>query len=148
MDEDASCAETFVTFRLFKEDLNPDDVSRLLGLDASGVQRKGEPQYPKNPDSLLRFRSGGWLLSTKGHVESRDLRRHVEWLLGRLEPQREALLRLSREGCAMDLFCFWLSAGGQGGPELDAVLMGRLADLSLPIRFDIYFTDSPERPGA
>jgi hypothetical protein len=131
---------------LFKEDLNPDDVSRLLGLEPSRVQRKGEQQYPKNPESPLRFRSGGWHLSTKGHVESRDLRRHLDWLLERLEPKRDILLRLSREGCAMDLFCFWCSARGQGGPELDAVRMGRLSALGLTIRFDIYFSGSADEP--
>jgi len=147
-DRNSSCAETFATFRLSKEDLNPDDVSRLLGLEPSRVQRKGEPQYPKNPDSPLRFRSGGWHLSTQGHVESRDLRRHVDWLLERLEPKRDVLLRLSREGCAMDLICFWCSASGQGGPWLDAALMRRLADLALAIRFDVYFRGPADGPDA
>jgi len=47
----------------------------------------------------------------------------------------------------MDVFCYWCSDNGQGGPELDAVQMRRLGDLALPICFDVYFRGTDE-PGA
>ena len=143
-DDHASCKETFATFRLFKDDLRPQDVSRMLGLEPSRAHKKGEPQYPKNPKSPAVFRSGGWLLTTEGRVESRDVRRHVDWLLERLEAKRETILRLPLDGYALDVFCFWCSASGQGGPQLDVMQMRRLADLGIPIRFDIYFSNPTE----
>ena len=38
----------------------------------------------------------------------------------------------------MDIFCYWLSASGQGGPTLSPDLMRRLAEAELEIGFDVY----------
>ena len=47
--------------------------------------------------------------------------------------------RLPRKiGYRMDIFCYWLSAGGHGGPTLSPAIMRRLGELGLEIGFDIY----------
>jgi hypothetical protein len=149
-DGNPSCRETFATFRVAHESLAPESITRDLGLEPSAAHRKGDLMYPKNPASDHRHRSGQWSLSTNGRVESRDLRRHVVWLLDRLEPKRAALVRLQCDGFRIDIFCFWCSAAGQGGPMLDPNQMGRLASLALPIVFDVYIeseTGPPRREG-
>ncbi len=38
----------------------------------------------------------------------------------------------------MDIFCYWLSADGHGGPILSPAMMRRLGQLELEVGFDIY----------
>jgi hypothetical protein len=38
----------------------------------------------------------------------------------------------------MDVFCFWLSAQGQGGPILSPEIMKRFGELGLEVGFDVY----------
>ncbi len=38
----------------------------------------------------------------------------------------------------MDIFCYWLSQSGHGGPIVSPAQMGRLAALNIELGFDIY----------
>jgi hypothetical protein len=126
---------TYATFRAFSESLDPDEVSRALGIEPTKCFRAGDERKPNRP--YAPYRSGGWLLSTEA-FESRDIREHVDRLLDRLEPSAPALARLVEEGARCSVFCFWSSDNGQGGPQLDPTQMARLAALNLPILFDVY----------
>jgi hypothetical protein len=59
-------------------------------------------------------------------------------ILDQLADKVEILHRLQDEGCSMDIFCYWVSASGQGGPTLSPELMTRLAEAELEVGFDIY----------
>jgi hypothetical protein len=78
------------------------------------------------------------LLSTEGITASRDVRRHVAWILDRLAGKDEILRSLQTEECRIDIFCYWLSADGHGGPILCPAIMRRLGELELEVGFDIY----------
>jgi Domain of unknown function (DUF4279) len=85
------------------------------------------------------------VLSSKNQIDSRDVRRHIDWLLERLRGKQKLLHLLQAEsGVSMDVFCYWNSAQGQGGPSLDAEQMRQLADLNLDIGFDCFFTGIPD----
>ena len=86
----------------------------------------------------LRHQLGGWFLTTEDMVVSKDLRRHVDWILERLTGKDELLKNLQAEGNWMDIFCLWLSTEGHGGPTLSPSIMRRLAELELEIGFDLY----------
>lgn len=77
-------------------------------------------------------------LSTKDVIASKDVRRHVDWILVRLDGKDDALRSLRAEGHRMDVFCYWLSASGHGGPMLSPAIMRRLGQLEIEIGFDIY----------
>ncbi len=81
---------------------------------------------------------GGWFLCSEGNVESKDVRRHVVWILDQLTGKENELRQLQDEGYDMYVFCYWLSASGHGGPELDHEIMRRLVSLRLDIAFDVY----------
>jgi hypothetical protein len=66
------------------------------------------------------------------------MRRHVDWILVQLEGKDDALKGLQADGHLMDVFCFWISATGQGGPTLSPAIMRRLGELEIEIGFDIY----------
>lgn len=133
-----SCVRTSATLRIYPGALDPDEVTLRLGVEPSLVQRRGEPL---GPGQRKLAALNAWFLSSEGEVvDSRDARRHLDWILDRLEGGRAgALAELRRGGAAVDLSCYWLSARSSGGPTLSAPQMGRLAALGLDLWFDVYF---------
>jgi hypothetical protein len=101
----------------------------------SRSQIKGEPIQPTRT-RIAPF--DGWFLSTRGLVESRDSRRHIDWLLDRIAGKTAEILRLQAEGCEMVVWCYWCSARGQGGPTISPGPMRKLGELNLELCFDIY----------
>lgn len=140
-----TCYETHATFRLFHEQLDPSRISERLGLEPTSQQRRGEHLHP-DPRHDVPAMVGGWFLSTGTKVDSKDIRRHIDWLVEMLGPRREQLEQLREEGVHMDVHCYWGSAAGHGGPTLSAAQMEQLARLGLDVWFDVYFVgdDTPE----
>lgn len=136
-DDYPTCQTTYATLRIYHLLLNTDRVTRELGLQPTRTQESGQLLSPWEKQPLFA-RIGGWFLSTEGVVDSRDVRRHVDWLLDQIEPHGEALKKLQAEGCQIDIFCYWCSAQGHGGPMLSPESMIRLGTLGLEIGFDIY----------
>ena len=131
-DDYPTCEETYATLRIYDEQLDPDIVSSRLVLTPSKAHKKGQ--------ALGRNRAapvGGWFLSSRGQVTSKDVRRHIAWILEQLSG-KEQLLKLQDEGYETDIFCYWVSASGHGGPMLDPDLMRLLVSFRLPIGFDVY----------
>jgi len=109
--------------------MEPGHITTILQVDPS------KSQWEDNDSAHLN----GWFLSSKSRIDSRDVRRHVDWLLERISNKRREVLSLqSQVGIWMDVFCYWRSAQGQGGPTLSPKQMRILADLNLKIGFDCY----------
>jgi hypothetical protein len=120
--------------------LNPEDVTRLLHFDPTETAAKGS----KTTSSAGKTRTaptGRWILETDGRVDSSNLEDHVEWLLDRLATAAVAPSQIPGVSSA-DIFCYWVSATGQGGPEFSPEILGRLAKLQLTLGLDIYFDSS------
>jgi hypothetical protein len=115
------------------EDLKPDQVTSRLGLAPTQSYRAGEPRRHGGATSRL----GVWLLSTEA-MNSLDVSDHIDWLLDQVEPVSGVLTELRREGVRQDIFCYWATEDGQGGPALGVSQMRRLAVLELPVGFDVY----------
>ncbi len=98
---------------------------------------KGQPRGRRNIPSRI----GIWGLDSEGVVASRDLRRHLDWLLDQLESKAVVLVELQRGGYSMDVFCHWCRLGGTGGPMLSPRQMSRLAALNLTIGFEFWAVD-------
>ena len=136
-DDYPTCLETHAGMRIYHDDLDPDRITGLLGIEPSQTQVKGLVHTRANGAEFTPP-IGGWFLSTQGVIDSRDVRRHVDWILDKLAGKDETLTRLQDEGNRMDIFCYWLSANGHGGPTLSPAIMRRLGELELEIGFDIY----------
>jgi len=127
-DDYPTCAATYATLRIYTGKMPPEQVTGLLRLEPSKLQVEGAGAH-----------LNGWFLSTKERVESRDIRRHVDWLLQQIFPLRSELAALqARPGIRMDVFCYWRSTQGHGGPLLTPKQMRPLANLDLEIGFDCY----------
>ncbi|WP_425615793.1 DUF4279 domain-containing protein [Anatilimnocola sp. NA78] len=130
-----TCERTYITLRIYPESLDPSDVTARLGIEPSSWQRRGESRQPGSLPAKLH----GWFLSSQGVVESRDMRRHLDWLLSIVESRANAILDLQSKSCRMDISCFWVSSSAHGGPSVLPGQMRELARLNLALDFDIYF---------
>jgi hypothetical protein len=129
-----TCERTYATLRIYPESLDPFDVTSRLGIEPSDWQRRGESRRPGSRPARLH----GWFLSSQGVLESRDVRRHLDWVLSIVVPRADTILALQSEACRMDVSCFWASASGHGGPSVRPTQMRELARLNLELWFDVY----------
>ena len=136
-DDYATCEKTYAGLRIYHYALDPERITVLLGIEPSQIQIRGRV-HTTSIGKEFTATIGGWFLSTKGITASRDVRRHVAWILDRLAGKDEILRSLQAEGCRMDIFCYWLSADGHGGPTLSPAIMRRLGELEIELGFDIY----------
>lgn len=132
-DDYPTCEKTYATLRIYGDQIDPHELSKRLRLEPSKSQRKGESTGLKVIAPV-----GGWFLSSQGHVESRDVQRHIVWILDQLVDREPILRELQEQGFEIDVSCFWASAHGHGGPELSHEIMHRLSSLRLRIGFDVY----------
>ncbi|HEV7759957.1 MAG TPA: DUF4279 domain-containing protein, partial [Acidimicrobiales bacterium] len=54
-------SRTYATFRMFKDDLDPDAVTTELGITPTRSFRRGD----RRPTAPTLYPRGGWLLSTR-----------------------------------------------------------------------------------
>jgi hypothetical protein len=124
--------------------MDPEMVTGQLGIAPTSSQKKGA----RSVNSLGRTREvklNGWFLSSESEVSSLDLRRHLDWLLDKIEPSAHELSRLQAvDDLTMLINCIWWSAKGQGGPTLWPEQMQRIAALDLECSFDIAFFGTDE----
>ena len=135
-----TCKATSAAFRIMHPELEPDIISQQLALTPSWTWRKGTVRGRRQ----VPARSGIWGFDTDGVITSRDLRRHLDWLLDHLDPHAAVLAELRAEGYQMDIFCLWCRLGGTGGPMLSPRNMARLAALGLTIGFEFCAEDEDE----
>ena len=115
-DDYGTCARTYATLLIYPVRTDPEAISGRLGIEPSTWQRKGGPIAGRPPSRIAEIDL--WCLSTKGQVESRDSRRHVNWLLDRIDGKAAVLRSLQDEGGRICVSCFWLSESGHGGPTI------------------------------
>lgn len=136
LDEYPTCARTFVTLCVYPADRNLRDISVALGHEPSSTSR---------PSARAPSAKWGWFLTSETVVPSRDLRRHLEWLIAIVAPRAKQLHALRELGARVVVSCFWESVRGHGGPMLGPQMMGKLAQLELGLDFDLYFIPESER---
>jgi len=137
-DQYSTCDTTYATLRIFHEDLMPTEIDKLLGVQSTSSHKRGDIISPKHPNKGLR-KQGGWFLESEGHVDSKDSRRHIDWLLDQVESKATTLQKLRSQGFKIDIDCYWTSANGHGGPTISPEQSKRLAGLEIELWFDVYF---------
>lgn len=121
-----TCRETWAELRLGSTALSLPDAAAALGLAAEDFE----------------MADGVIALSSHDHVFSRDLRRHLDWLLKKLEGRAEALAKLRRQGVTTEIFCPW--HGEYGGPALWPSHMKGIAELDLDLALEYSWADPLE----
>src|SRR5687768_6453989 len=72
-------------------DKHPDEISKTLGLAPTDSSFVGEVKTNSLGRSRVSHRNN-WFLSSETFVDSKDLRRHLDWILGKLTPHKDQLL--------------------------------------------------------
>ncbi len=137
-----TCSYTHVWLRVMDAHLDPDEITRLLGIPPTETVLAGERH---SPTSKHRYKAAGWFLSTEDILTSRDARHHFDWLLERVGTKSAEFATLLSRGYRIDICCRWDSSSGQGGLALTPVQMSLLGQLGLEVWFDIYFDDPVDR---
>jgi hypothetical protein len=139
-----SCERTEATLAIYH--IDPNLISNKLSLNPTSIQQKGKPRLMRNGRHVI----GGvdsWLLSSEGFVQSKDLRRHIDWLLDQIDPIETALKQLQEiPEAKMAIRCVWWSTSGEGGPTLWPEQMNRIAKLNLECTFSFAWYGDYDRP--
>jgi hypothetical protein len=132
-----TCSRTYATLCIYLLDTsNPNFLTEKFGIEPSRIQVKGEVR-----NGRVRNWPTAWFLNSTEKVASKDVRRHIDWLLEQMQYKSEVIRDLQIEGSEIYLSCFWESAVGHGGPMLDPEILQKIASLNIGIVFDIYFDD-------
>lgn len=131
-DDNEDVERTCAVLCIYSGELRPDAVTQLLRISPTSVVAVGERGKENRLGLAPVGKINAWFLSSEQHVESKDLRRHLSWLIGKLHPVRDSLATLQQEaGVCMYVSCPWWSRSGGGGPSLWPEQMLGLAELNL-----------------
>jgi hypothetical protein len=127
--------EVHVTLVFHGDDLDPEEISRLLNCSPTSSHSKGEPR-PGLSASAGPWTSGAWLLKVEGQAPQTASEVLSELL--RMLPDDEALWReLSRRWRVSIWLGVFLEKWNRGF-ELEAPLIERIARTHASLSFDIY----------
>lgn len=129
-----TCKKTDAALRIAHLDLDPEHISARLQVQPTSSIQRGQ----RWPGVRRPTKTGLWLLDTEGQIQSRDLRRHLDWIIDALAGKAAILADLRAEGYEMDVFCNWVRLGGTGGPTLSPRNMQGLGKLGLELGFEFW----------
>ena len=119
-DNYSTCTNTYATLRIYGKS---SDVAEKLNL---------APTRTSKEEDL-----NGYFYSTKNIVESKDIRRHIDYLIEKFDAKVEILNEIQSEGSKIDIMCYWLSESGHGGPTLSPKQLTELGKLNIEIWFGV-----------
>ena len=133
--------DTRASLCIYKDDLNPETISELLDLTPTASQAKGGVKVNKTEsnDNKEKASVGGWFLSSHDSVRSLNVEHHIQWLVEQISNRHSVVHDLQEKGYKTEIWVYWLASCSNASPTLTPELMRRLANLRIPIIFDIYF---------
>ena len=129
-DDFDTCYETFVTLRIYTKEKNPQLITKILSIEPSSITLKGEGRKNNYVN--------GWFLSSKNFINSKDLRRHIDWIIEAIKNKKKYITNFLDEGFDIDIICYWSSKNGTGGPILSPKQLTSLSKLNIEICFEFY----------
>jgi len=135
-----TCDRTYAELRIYTGELNPAIITQRLGIKPSEIRQKGvlwtTPSGRERP-----AKKNAWFLSSEATVNSRDLRRHIDWLLTWFENKKKDFQELiTIDEIQASIWIIWWSAHGHGGPTLAPKHLNALGELGIDSCFDLYFS--------
>lgn len=101
-----------------------------------------DDEYPTCAETFATIRIFGvsqkpeYRWSTKGVIESKDLRRHLDAVISHIESTTGLAAQVASQ--RTDVMCFWSSRFGHGGPTLAPEQMKVLGELGVELWVDFY----------
>lgn len=136
----AGIARTRASIRVFGEDLDPAEVTELLGAEPTHQSRKGDIR----PSGFI-VQQGSWRLQAP-EQEPGDLEGQVRGLLSVLTDNL-AIWRDLGARYRVDVFCGLMMEATNEGLSLSPSLQALLAERGLSLGLDIYTAEQPQNRG-
>ncbi|MEX8502909.1 MAG: DUF4279 domain-containing protein [Leptothrix ochracea] len=133
----AAIAKSVATLRIFGDELDPDEVSALLGGQPTSKFRKGDVRRLQDGREFVR-RSGSWQLEATDRAPE-GLNDQILEILSKLTIELSVWKRLNAE-FQVDLFVGLFMEETNEGLSLSPECAGELASRGIEIGFDIYAT--------
>jgi hypothetical protein len=125
-----------VSLRAASDDLDPDELTRALGVRPTFAARKGERRLTRGGEAVQR--TGVWYIQVPGVAEEWTLEEAIAVLLNRLPSEQEVWDALAKQH-HLDLYCGLHLDEWNRGAELSPELLLRLAKQHLTLSLDMYF---------
>jgi len=132
---------TYAGLRFSGDRLAPESLTRILGTEPRTAYRKGDV-FKIVRGHEVRGRTGLWLLSSEGRVDSLDLNDHLDYLLGLVFPDGRTdklpkLQKLMRNfQIEADVPCFWHGEHGAEPPVVRDDIRSQFARIPAAIEED------------
>jgi hypothetical protein len=124
------------------QELDPDDISKLLGVAPSRIVRIGERIYPSNPRSRISDVGILELSLDPSATDDSDVVKAAERLISQAAATPSAWLALPA-GCTVYLDAGIHMTAMSGGFWMSPTLMKLLGERNIEARFDIYDRSVP-----
>ena len=131
-----------VSFRIGNDELNPLEITEILGISPDRAHQKGDPNTSISKKGKVinysPFSTGVWALTSQAD-ESATLECHLKSLLHILYPLKNELAEFSNRGYRMDMFCgAFMHNVEQPGFEIDSDTLLQLGELNIALGICIY----------
>jgi hypothetical protein len=133
--------KAYASLRFAGDELEPSEISGILGVDATRAYGKGERYFAGPRTGMIAGRTGIWLLSTDEVVSGSDLDRHISYLFKLIfahDADRFARLHqlIADRGLKAQVSCFWHGQAGARAPEIPAFAIDAFRRLPADIETD------------
>jgi hypothetical protein len=139
--------KTALGLSFYGDDLDPDELTHLLGCTPTRAHRKGDPHV--SPDGRRRFsdhRTGNWSLNVEDALPG-DLDMQIRELLAKVSDDLEVWRGITARHQACVFTGLFMGSGNEM-LDLTPETLGALASRRLTLRMDIYgpSDDDPSDP--
>ncbi len=119
------------------KDIDPDEVTILLGIEPSTKHKVGEI-HGKNQEMV--WKTGLWLLDSTGQVQSSDIEKHIIWVLDQLEPMKPQLASImTNPDVHIELRIIFSLFRQSWESKINVRTMERLAELKIPLGISTWY---------
>jgi len=131
-----------VSFRIIGNDLEPSEITMLLGMKADIEHKRGDTRTGISKSGKMikyaPFNSGLWSIESNLDKYA-GIQEHIMNLIGRIESKKDVLTRLNNDGFKMDFYCgYFFSITNQAGIRLTKELLKIVAELGIDLNVDLY----------
>jgi hypothetical protein len=143
MKQDEKVNQVFdASFRIIDNDLDPEQISSLLGIKPDHSHRKGEPNNKRTKSGKViighPYKTGIWNINSN-LPETSSLEEHLNSLLDRLEPVGDKIKQLSIEGYRVDFYCACFTEHEfQGGFDVGPDILERMGRMGIILGISTY----------
>ena len=82
-----TCEQTYSTLRVYSGDISPNIITIKLNIDPSSTQEKGK--FKRFGKMEKEIKKNGWFLTSENQVESKDTRRHIDWIINHIKSKKK-----------------------------------------------------------